>query len=103
MGKRTKNVKNNIETLIEDTMDSISVASDEGNQKTDSGKPDDRKVKYVVVRDNKRVSDKEYDSVDDPAAISERDFWKRVITRWPDGTKVMIVKYDNKLHRTWVH
>jgi hypothetical protein len=58
-------------------------------------------AKYVVVRDNLRVSDKEYITADDPAAVNERDFWQRVVNRFPDGTKVNIVEYDKKRHRVW--
>lgn len=58
-------------------------------------------VKYVVIRDNKRVSDVEYDSIMDPKAILEMEFWNKIISRWPDGTKVEIVPFDKKKHRIW--
>ena len=57
--------------------------------------------KYVVVRDGLRVSDKEYSSPTDPEAISEKLFWKKVVDRYPDGTKVSIVPFDKKKHRVW--
>ena len=56
---------------------------------------------FVVTRGGFRVSDKEYNSSDDVAAISERDFWLRVIGNHPDGTKVEIVQFDKKKHRIW--
>lgn len=57
--------------------------------------------KYVVVRDGRRVSDREYDRKDDPEAVREMRFWERSASRFPDGTKVSISEYDAKLHRTW--
>ena len=56
---------------------------------------------YVVVRDGFRVSDYDYLTPDWPQAITERNFWQRVVNRFPDGTKVEIVKYDKKKHRVW--
>jgi len=58
-----------------------------------------RKVKYVVVRDNIRVSETEYDNESD--AQGEVAHWNRVITRWPDGTKIKVVEKDNRIHRTY--
>lgn len=57
--------------------------------------------RYVVVRGGLRVSDKDYPQPDDSRAIAERDFWQRVIARWPDGTKVEVVPFDKKKHRIW--
>jgi hypothetical protein len=57
--------------------------------------------KFVVTRGGFRVSDREYDSPNDAAAISERDFWIRVIGNHPDGTKVEVVPFDKKKHRIW--
>jgi hypothetical protein len=57
--------------------------------------------KYVVIRDNKRVSEVEYDNPNDPSAIEEMRFWNKIIKRWPDGTKVEIVPFDKKKHRIW--
>ena len=45
-------------------------------------------VKYIVIRDGRRVSDSEYDTTEE--ARSEYDFWGRVIARHPDGTKIDI-------------
>ena len=63
--------------------------------------PGETLPKYVVVRGNSRVSDKDYTDPNDPRAISEMNFWKKVISRWPDGTKIEIVPYDKKKHRVW--
>jgi len=56
---------------------------------------------YVVVRGGLRVSDKDYTRMDEPRAIAEKEFWQKVVERWPDGTKVEIVQYDKKKHRIW--
>jgi hypothetical protein len=63
--------------------------------------PGDTAPRYVIVRGGLRVSDKDYPERDDPRAISEMNFWNRVISRWPDGTKIEIVQYDKKKHRIW--
>lgn len=63
--------------------------------------PGEDAVRFVVTRSGLRVSDKDYPSVDNERAILERDFWKRVIKNYPDGTKMEIVKYDKKKHRVW--
>ena len=46
--------------------------------------------RYVVIRNGSRVSDADYTSKDD--AKSEYDHWNRIITRWPDGSKLEIVE-----------
>jgi len=61
----------------------------------------DRPVTFVVVREGFRVSDREYSDSKDPAAIVERDFWKRVATNHSYGEPVGIVQYDSKKHRVW--
>lgn len=62
-----------------------------------------KEVKYVVVRIfqgiQHRVSDLEYPSAED--GQEEASFWKRVVSRYPDGTKVDVVPYDSRVHRTW--
>ena len=63
--------------------------------------PSETSSTFVVVRDNLRVSDKEYLTEDDVMALTERDFWQKIINRHPDGTKVGIVQYDKKKHRIW--
>jgi len=56
---------------------------------------------FVVTRGGCRVSDREYNSSDDYWAVGERDFWKRVVDKYPDGTRVEIVQFDKKKHRIW--
>jgi hypothetical protein len=56
---------------------------------------------FVVTRGGLRVSDQDYISRDYPTAIAERDFWRRVVDRYPDGTRVDIVSFDKKKHRIW--
>lgn len=51
--------------------------------------------RYVVMRNGSRVSDEEYSSKD--AAMSEYDHWNRIISRWPDGSKLEIVNLTRKL------
>ena len=57
--------------------------------------------KFVVVRDNRRVSDSDYENQDDQRAIDEKIFWKRVVDNWSPGEKVEIVPFNKKLHRVW--
>jgi len=63
--------------------------------------PGEGAVSFVVTRGGLRVSDKDYPSADSERAISERNFWNRVATKYPDGTKLEIVRYDKKKHRIW--
>jgi len=51
-------------------------------------------VKYVVIRNGARVSDSEYQTKED--AKSEYEHWNRIITRWPDGSKLEIVEVKGK-------
>jgi hypothetical protein len=44
--------------------------------------------KYIVVRDGHRVSEHEYNSKND--ATHEFNFWKKIVSKWPDGTKIEI-------------
>lgn len=46
--------------------------------------------KYVVLRGGVRVSDDEFDSPE--LAESERLHWEKVVSKWPDGTKVTVVE-----------
>ena len=65
---------------------------------------DEQKVeptKYVVVRDDRRVSDFEYLESRDPKALDEKAFWKRVVDNWSVGEKVDIVKFNKKKHRNY--
>ena len=58
-------------------------------------------IKFVVVREGYRVSDKEYVTADDPVAISEQEFWTRVANTHSHGEPVQIVQFDSKKHRVW--
>ena len=64
-------------------------------------KPATKIITYVVVRDGFRVSDREYSSMADPAALLEKEFWSRVEKNHSWGAPVEIVQYDPKKHRTW--
>ena len=57
--------------------------------------------RYVVTRDGHRVSDVEYETPDDPKAIAELEFWKKVEVNHSWGAPVVIVPYNNKIHRVW--
>lgn len=50
--------------------------------------------RYAVFRNGARVSDEEYSSRAD--AQGEYDHWNRVITRWPDNSKLEIVNLTRK-------
>ena len=50
--------------------------------------------RYVVMRNGSRVSDEEYSTRDE--AKAEYEHWNRVITRWPDGSKLEIVNVNRK-------
>ena len=63
--------------------------------------PGESLPRYVVVRGGLRVSDKDYPKPDEPRAIAEKEFWQKVVNKWPDGTRVEIVQYDKKKHRIW--
>lgn len=54
----------------------------------------ERQAKYAVIRNGMRVSDLDYLSKDE--AKSEYDHWNKVITRWPDGSKLEIVEVKGK-------
>lgn len=60
-----------------------------------------RRLTYVVLRGGFRVNDIEYDTPDDPKALSWMEHYQRIINQWPDGTTVEIVQYDPKKHRAW--
>ena len=50
--------------------------------------------RYVVMRNGSRVSDEEYASKE--AAQPEYDYWNRIVTRWPDGSKLEIINLNSK-------
>ena len=56
---------------------------------------------FVITRGGLRVSDVEYISNSDPLAVAEKNFWQRVVKKYPDGTRVEIVPFDKKKHRIW--
>ena len=58
-------------------------------------------IKYVVVRDDRRVSDHEYMDKKDSRAINENNFWSRVVNNWSPGEKVEIAEFNKKKHRIW--
>ena len=57
--------------------------------------------KYVVVRGGHRVSDREYDSPDNPQCLDEIKFWSGISNSSSYGEKVEVVLYDSKIHRVW--
>jgi hypothetical protein len=71
------------------------------SQTETDGQPETKSVKYVVVRDGHRVSDKEYDSSTDPDCLREIKFWKGISKSNSYGEKVSAVPYDSKKHRVF--
>lgn len=65
------------------------------------GKTEAKPVKYVVVRDGHRVSDREYDSPTDLFCVAEIKFWSGVSKGRSHGEKVVAVQYNSKDHRVW--
>ena len=57
------------------------------------------KKKYVVIRSGIRVSEREYDNVND--ATQEVEHWQRILNTWPDGTKITVEEYNDKKHRIY--
>ena len=70
-------------------------------QTVTTSKTEARPVKYVVVRDGHRVSDREYDSPTDLLCTAEIKFWSGVSKGKSYGEKVEAVPYDSKKHRVW--
>ncbi len=70
-------------------------------QRTINGSPEEMSNRYVVVREGYRVSAKEYETPDDPACVSEIEFWDRVAQNHSYGERVEAVLYDSKRHRVW--
>lgn len=56
---------------------------------------------FVVTRGGIRVSENEYSSIDSVKAIEEKNFWQKIINKFPDGSKIEIVPFDKKKHRIW--
>lgn len=84
--------------MIDDLSEALKDATGASTSKT---KEDDKKQKYVVVRDNRRVNEDEYDDPKDPKALSWVEHYKRITSKWPDGTKTEVVPYNNKIHRIY--
>ena len=62
-----------------------------------TGKSDsviDSNIKYVILRDGRRVSDLEYGSKVE--AKTEYEHWSSILNRWPDGSKIEIVEVKGK-------
>jgi hypothetical protein len=53
--------------------------------------------RYVVTRSGLRVSEQEYQSKEE--AQVEFEHWKRIVNRWPDGSKIEIAEFDEKRHK----
>ena len=53
--------------------------------------------RYVITRSGLRVSELEQQTREE--AQVEYDHWKGIVTRWPDGTKIEIVEFDDKRHK----
>lgn len=62
---------------------------------------EERPTRYVVVREGRRVSDRDYETASDPNCIAEVSFWKNVARNHSHGEKVEAVLYDSKSHRVW--
>lgn len=94
--KITITTKNDSEVLIDEILSLDLSSNKDWEPGTGNNIP-----RYVVVRDGFRVSDKDYFDKNDPKLISEKDFWKRVVNKFPDGTRVEITEYDKRKHRIW--
>jgi hypothetical protein len=46
--------------------------------------------KFIVLRDGVRVSEDMHSS--ETSAEVEANYWRDIIKRWPDGTKVVVKK-----------
>ena len=88
MGKKKKQV--------EETASEIPQMITEKQESSETHPP-----RYVVTRDGHRVSDAEYEAKDDPTAIAELEFWSKVEHNHSWGASVVIVQYDNRIHRVW--
>lgn len=57
------------------------------------------KKKFVVTRSGIRVSEREYETIND--ATQEVAHWTSILQRWPDGTKIAVEEYNDKKHRIY--
>jgi hypothetical protein len=46
-----------------------------------------KSVKYMVMRDDRKISDEELTLEE---ATKELERWRKILKKWPDGTKVRI-------------
>ena len=99
MPRQKKKVKKKVENLIEELSDTLKEVT--GTPPSKPKKEDEKAQKYVVVRDNRRVNEEEYDDPKDPKALGWVAHYKRITDKWPDGTKVEVVPYNNKIHRIY--
>ena len=56
-----------------------------------SGDETEYPKKYVVTRSGLRVSDLEYENKE--RAQAEFDHWKKIVSRWRDGSKIQISEF----------
>jgi len=70
-------------------------------QQTIDGITETKSVRYVVVREGYRVSDREYDDPLDPLCVIEVQVWTKVAQNHSYGEKVEVVQYDSRKHRIW--
>jgi hypothetical protein len=92
MGNKLKNRKTLPDEVLTSEVPLVAIEE----QKENAASPT-----YVVVRNGVRVSDRDYSNPGDTRAIAEKEFWQRVVTRYPDGTRIEIVPFDKKKHRIW--
>jgi len=52
---------------------------------------------YVVTRSGLRVSELVYTNKND--AKTEFDHWSGIVNKWPDGTKIELVEYNETRHK----
>lgn len=48
-------------------------------------KLENKNAKYIIMRDDRKISDEELTFEE---ATEELNRWKKILKRWPDGTKV---------------
>jgi hypothetical protein len=52
---------------------------------------------YIVMRSGVRVSELVYTSKEE--AKTEFDHWSGIVKKWPDGSKIELVEYNETKHR----
>jgi len=63
-----------------------------------SNKDNDVDLTHVVLRNGFRVSNSEYTS--NEGAQYEFSYWKRLLTNWPDGSKLWVAEIRRKRRPT---